>query len=101
MSSNPVEHPHYDFPSYSPGKDDGVSKDMDATMYQSMVGSLLYAAIATRPDIAQAVGVVAKYCSKPNEAHMTYFVLPQRHSRPWSKVCQSENGGSVGYSDAD
>ena len=33
-----------------------------------MVGSLLYAAIATHPDIAQAVGVV---CSRPTEAHLT------------------------------
>ena len=36
-----------------------------------MVGSLLYAAIATRPDVAQAVGVVSKFCSKPTEAHLT------------------------------
>ena len=36
-----------------------------------MVGSLLYAAIVTRPDVAQAVGVVSKFCSKPTEAHVT------------------------------
>ena len=38
--------------------DDGVSKSVDPVAYQSMVGSLLYAAIATRPEITQAVGVV-------------------------------------------
>ena len=36
-----------------------------------MVGSLLYAATATRPDIAHAVGVVSKFNSKPTEAHLT------------------------------
>ena len=52
-------------------KDDGVSKSIDAVKYQSMVGSLLYASTATRPDIAQAVGAVAKFCSQPTEAHLT------------------------------
>ena len=36
-------------------KDDGVSKPVYPANYQSMVGSLLYASIGTRPDIAQAV----------------------------------------------
>ena len=35
-------------------KEDGDSRPVDAISYQSIVGSLLYAAIATRPDIAQA-----------------------------------------------
>jgi len=33
--------------------------------------SLLYAAIATRPDYAQAVGVVSKFNSKPTTIHLT------------------------------
>ena len=52
-------------------KDDGVSNGVDPIVHQSMVGSLLYAAIATRPDIAQAVGVVSKFNSKPTTAHLT------------------------------
>lgn len=36
-------------------KEDGFSRPVDVTSYQSIVGSLLYAAIATHPDIAQAV----------------------------------------------
>ena len=52
-------------------KDDKVSKPVDATLYQSIVGSLLYLSTATRPDISQTVGVVAKFSSSPTEAHLT------------------------------
>ena len=50
---------------------DGVSKAVDPATHQCIVGSLLYASIATRPDIAQAVGAVVKFYSSPMEAHLT------------------------------
>ena len=46
-------------------KEDGFSRPVDVTSYQSIVGSPLYAAIATCPDITQAVGVVSKFCASP------------------------------------
>ena len=49
-------------------KDDGISKDIE---YQSMVGSLLHAAMATHPDIAQAKGAVSKFNAERSEAHLT------------------------------
>ena len=52
-------------------KNDHVSKPTDQVEYQSMVGSLLYIAMCTRPDIIQAVGAVTKFCSNPTEAHKT------------------------------
>ena len=51
-------------------KDDGCSKAVDPVVYQSMAGSLIYAHIAARPDIAQTVGALAKFNSLPNEAHL-------------------------------
>ena len=36
-----------------------------------MVGSLLHAARATRPDIAHAVGIVSKFNAAPTQAHLT------------------------------
>ena len=44
-------------------KDEGMSKAVDSVTYQLVVGSLLYASIGTRLDIARAVGAVAKFCS--------------------------------------
>jgi hypothetical protein len=38
--------------------------------YQSAVGSLMYAMLGTRPDIAFAVSVVSRFASNPTEAHM-------------------------------
>ena len=37
--------------------------------YQSIVGSLMHAAIMTRPDIAHAVQQVAQFMSDPQPAH--------------------------------
>jgi hypothetical protein len=37
--------------------------------YVSAVGALMYLAIATRPDIAHAVGVLCHFISKPGPAH--------------------------------
>ena len=39
--------------------------EMNKLPYASAVGSLIYAMIATRPDIAFAVGVVSRYMSNP------------------------------------
>ena len=42
---------------------------MKKVPYFSAVGSLMYAMVCTRPDIAHAVGVVSKFLSKPGREH--------------------------------
>ncbi|CAM8890311.1 unnamed protein product [Rhodiola kirilowii] len=42
---------------------------VDQTLYRSMIGSLLYLT-ASRPDIAYAVGVCARYQVDPKESHL-------------------------------
>jgi hypothetical protein len=39
--------------------------------YASAVGSLMYAMVYTRPNIAHAVGVLSRYMSKPGKEHWT------------------------------
>ena len=85
-------------------KEDGYSNPVDATYYQSLVGSLLYAAMATRPDIAHAAGMLGRYNSAPNEAHMTAAKRVCRYLKGTidiklvytETVCEA-----VDYSDAD
>ena len=86
-------------------KEDGVSKTVDPTAYQSIVGSLMHAATATRPDISFAVGVLSKFCSKPTTAHFTAAKRVLRYLKGTPdlalKYHKSVDGALTGYSDAD
>ena len=86
-------------------KNDGVSKPVNPLNYQSMVGSLLYAAITTRSDIAQAVGAVSKFNSCPTEAHLTAVKRIFRYLNGTIDLCikyeRSADNRLVGFSDAD
>ena len=44
---------------------------MSLVPYVSVVGSLMYAMVYTRPIIAHAVGVLSKFLSKPGKEHWT------------------------------
>lgn len=44
-------------------------EDMSHVPYESAVGSLMYAMVCIRPDIAHAVGVLSRFMSKPGKDH--------------------------------
>ena len=46
-------------------------EDMSHVPYASAVGSLMYAMVCTRPDIAHAVGVLSRFMSKLGKEHWT------------------------------
>ena len=46
-------------------------EDMSHVPYTSAIGSLMYAMVCTRPDIAHAVGVLSRFMSKPGKEHWT------------------------------
>jgi Reverse transcriptase (RNA-dependent DNA polymerase) len=48
---------------------DGEKTSMSDVPYDSLVGSLLYASIGTRPDIAHAVNAISKFIKNPGNAH--------------------------------
>ncbi|MCO5606465.1 hypothetical protein L7F22_060653 [Adiantum nelumboides] len=72
--------------------------------YASVVGSLMYAMVATRPDLAHAVGVVSKYMSNSSKRHWDAVRGILRYLRGTSELslCYGEQNMSVhGYADSD
>jgi len=46
-------------------------EDMSCVPYVSVVGSLMYAMVCTRPNISHAMGVLSRFMSKPGKEHRT------------------------------
>lgn len=77
---------------------------MSTIPYSSAVGSLMYAMVCTRPDIAHSVGVVSRYLSNPGKVHWDAVKWIFRYLRGTSKLCLCYGGGKPileGYTDAD
>ena len=85
-----------------------ATEDMEALnqqSYQSLVGSLMYLATCTRPDIAYAVGALARFTSKPNQTHWVAAKRVLRYLRGTSNFGiifkGDESRTCKAYSDAD
>ncbi|CAM8949434.1 unnamed protein product [Rhodiola kirilowii] len=77
---------------------------MSAIPYSSAVGSLMYAMVCTRPDIAHSVGAVSRYLSNPSREHWEAVKWILRYLRGTSKLCLSFSGSEhvlEGFTDAD
>jgi hypothetical protein len=83
---------------------DLTSKQVDPTLYRSMIGSLLYLT-ASRPDIAFSVGVCARFQANPKESYLTAVKRIIRYVNATVNygICFSKETNLVltGYSDAD
>ncbi|GLI64580.1 hypothetical protein VaNZ11_007855 [Volvox africanus] len=75
----------------------------EATQYRSLVGGLMYLAVCTRPDIAQAVRRLARYMSKPTPAHWEAArgVLRYVKGTAVYGITYSRGEPLFGYADAD
>jgi len=51
---------------------DSKREHMSHVPYASVIGSLMYAMVCTRLDLAQAVNMVSKYMGKPGKEHLQY-----------------------------
>ena len=73
--------------------------------YREIVGSLMYAMVCTRPDIADAVGSVSKYCERHNNEHWIAAKRVVKYLKTTSKYAIKFNGNEaselVGYADAN
>lgn len=74
------------------------------TQYQSAVGSLMYAMLGTRPDLAYAVSVVSRYGSNPDNSHWHAVKRIFRYLKGTVNLELVFRGGLkplTGYSDSD
>ncbi|KAH9673800.1 hypothetical protein KPL70_018239 [Citrus sinensis] len=79
-------------------------KEMSRVPYASAVGSLMFAMICTRPDIAQAVGAVSRYMGNPGGEHWIAVNRVLRYIRGTSDVALCYGGSEFtvrGYVDSD
>jgi len=72
-------------------------------IYQSAVGSLMYAMLGSRPDIAYAVSRVSQYSTNPNQSHWTAVKRIFRYlaGTPDRGLCYGMKGSGAGFTDAD
>ena len=83
---------------------DLLGKNVDSSLYKSMIGSLLYLT-ASKPDISYSMRVCAKYLANPKESHMIVLKRIIKHVKSTTNfsVWYSKDTDDVlaGYFDAD
>jgi hypothetical protein len=85
-------------------KTDEEREKMAKVPYASAVGSLMYAMVCTRPDIAYAVGVVSRYMADPGPEHWEAVKWILRYLKGTSGMALCFSGRSAnlqGFVDAD
>ena len=74
---------------------------MSKVPYASAIGSLMYAMVCTRPEIAHAVGVVSKFMSRPGKQHWEAVKWILRYLKGSSNTCLCFTSASDFASDID
>lgn len=67
--TTPISPPHFKLNAVMGDLPKDESKYMKKVPYSNAVGSLMYAMIGTRPDIAYGVSLVSRFMSKPSKEH--------------------------------
>lgn len=71
--------------------------------FREAVGSLLYAALVSRPEIAYSVGVVSRFMEKPGQQHVNAVKRIMRYLKATKDkgIVYNSNDPLQGYTDAD
>jgi hypothetical protein len=82
---------------------EGTALDTARYPYAGLVGSLLYLSICTRPDIAQAVGALARHMAAPTLEQWIAAKHVLKYLKGTAEMGLNHGGsdGMVGYVDAD
>jgi hypothetical protein len=77
---------------------------MSRVPYSSAVGSLMYAMVCSRPDLAHALSVVSRFMANPGKEHWKAVQWIFRYLRGTSHACLQfgkSRDGIIGYVDSD
>ena len=81
-----------------------VNKPAEQSLYQSIVGSLLFLSTRTRPDISFSVSKASRSCTEPNEGDMCKVKRILRYLKITSGfgiTYKKGKGKIIGFADAD
>ena len=91
-------------------------EEMKCVLYREAIGSLMYAVVGTRPDIAYAVFYLARFMANPGHAHWeavkhvirylkgnkdAKLILGRGGTLTWEELDYQNRSGMQGYSNAD
>ena len=96
--------PHVKLSKVDCPNDEMTGDEMRDIPYASACGSLMYAMVATHPDIAYVVGVVSGYMSNPSKSHWQAIKRILRYLKGTMSKCITYGRSDLslqGYCDAD
>ena len=102
--ARPVTTPlagHFRLSSEQCSQSPGEEEEMSRVPYTSVVGSLMYAIVCTRPDLAFAVSTVSRFMSNPGKQHWEAVKWIFRYLRGTAKLglefrkCETEESRTL------
>jgi hypothetical protein len=87
-----------------PAPKDYMASQSEIKDYQRAIGSLMYAMLGSRPDIAFAVSIVSRFASNPTAEHITAVKRILRYLKGtlnYQLTYRGDLQALTGYSDAD
>lgn len=100
----PLDQQHKLDKTMSPTTEDDINK-MKNIPYQNAIGTLMYLAIATRPDIAHAVSYLSQFNNNPGQPHWNAVKRLMRYLKGTMSTClvyeQETEPKIIGYADAN
>ena len=89
-------------------RSDGQAGRKSIATYQSIIGSLMYLMLGTRPDLAYAVGKLSRFSSNPSEEHIHALVRTVNYLSSTADLClkfvRRDYGNAIdptGFTDSD
>lgn len=86
-------------------KKQDTGEDIDATEYRSILGSLMYLSVCTRPDISATISHLSQFMTQPKTCHLTALKRVLRYLKATINMGLEFKKGQgltlVGYSDSD